>query len=250
MLTDFYVYMHKRQSDGVPFYIGKGSKSRAWKKHGRSELWKRIVKKHGYDVVLIDEKLSEKESFELETFAIDFLGKQSNNKGPLINITDGGEGASGRIVSELTRKKISDGNVGNKNSLGRIYSEEIRKKMSLARIGKKPTNETRKKLSDAKQGQKHNRFGILHTDETKAKMSFAHSGKSLSNETKDKIRKAKSKKVICKELNMQFESAYVASDWLKNNGYPKAAPQNISSACRGKYKIAYGYSWEFGDLTC
>ena len=72
---------------------------------------------------------------------------------PKFNFTDGGEGISGLMHSEETRKKISETLKGENNpNYGKTLSEETRKKMSEnnARYwqGKKHSEETRKKMSE------------------------------------------------------------------------------------------------------
>jgi hypothetical protein len=58
----------------------------------------------------------------------------------------------------------------------------------------KPSEETRKKMSEARQGEKHHMYGKQHTDDTKQKISESHKGernhnfgKSKSEETKLKM---------------------------------------------------------------
>lgn len=53
---------------------------------------------------------------------------------------------SGHLVSEETRKKISEAQIG------KIVSEETRQNMSKARLGKKLSQETRKKMSSTREG--------------------------------------------------------------------------------------------------
>ena len=100
----FYVYVHCRADDGEPFYVGKGTKARAWNKAGRSAWWKRIVAKHGLIVKIQKHFQDESEAFasEVETIAIlRDLGYE------LCNMTDGGEGASGYVHDVETRAKMS-----------------------------------------------------------------------------------------------------------------------------------------------
>jgi hypothetical protein len=77
------------------------------------------------------------------------------------------------------------------------HTEETRKLMSELRRGKSPWNkgkpgiqkhsdETRKKISKAKEGNK-NRLGKNHTNKSKQLMSKAKSGKSRSAEVRKKI---------------------------------------------------------------
>ena len=65
-------------------------------------------------------------------------------------------------------------------------SEETRKKMSDAKKGKKNPNygkqfseETRKKMSDAKKGKKNHNYGKQFSEETKKKLSEAHKGQNI-----------------------------------------------------------------------
>lgn len=47
-----YVYAHYTSDTNELFYIGKGSKNRAWSTK-RNKYWKRIVKKHGLNVQIL-----------------------------------------------------------------------------------------------------------------------------------------------------------------------------------------------------
>jgi hypothetical protein len=117
-IKTYCIYLHIKLTNGEPFYVGKGSKSRVINKSNRSKWWKRTVDKYGYDVILIEENLTEEEAFEKEKYWIDRIGRRDLDKGPLVNMTDGGEGTSGRkwIVSEETKKKMSLSKIGIKHS--------------------------------------------------------------------------------------------------------------------------------------
>lgn len=92
----FYVYVHKRNDTGAVFYVGKGMGQRAHEVRNRSEWWKRIVAKAGgFTVQLVAENYPEDQAFELERLFIASYGREN-----LCNMTDGGDGASGRAMSE------------------------------------------------------------------------------------------------------------------------------------------------------
>jgi len=76
------------------------------------------------------------------------------------------------------------------------HSEESKRKNSESKMGDKnpnfgkhPTEGTRKKMSEQKIGEKHPFFGKHHTEEVKKKQSKAKIGKHRSEETKEKISK-------------------------------------------------------------
>jgi tetratricopeptide (TPR) repeat protein len=63
----YYVYAHTTK-DGQIFYIGKGTRDRAWKKD-RDDFWHRYVNRYlggEYGVVILHDNLSEQEALELE----------------------------------------------------------------------------------------------------------------------------------------------------------------------------------------
>lgn len=58
------------------------------------------------------------------------------------------------------------------------------------------------------------------------------------------------KKVICKELNKEFESSYQAAEYLNINLFKstkkvKSVAGKIRACCLGQQKIAYGFKWEY-----
>jgi hypothetical protein len=83
----------------------------------------------------------------------------------------------------------------NKLRKGGIVSEETKRKISEKTKGIKKSAETRKRMSAAMKG-KQNSLGRKHSEETKKKISAAHKGKQYSlgrkhsEETKRKIRES------------------------------------------------------------
>jgi len=175
MENKFYVYIHTRATDNTIFYVGKGKSKRAWVKSLRNKHWNNIVAKHGYNVVIIQNELTEEQSFIIEKELIACIGREN-----LCNMTDGGEGSSGIITSEETRKKLS------KAKKGRKHSEEHRQRNSEARKGKKHTEEARKKMSKT-------RKGINKSEDHKRKVSEAQKGKKRSPDIIAKIINTKAK---------------------------------------------------------
>ena len=129
----YYLYAHMRQDSGDCFYIGIGTKfrvndyDRAINFKARNEFWKRIINKTRYNVIIVDESDDKEYIISKEIQYILILGKRKDNKGTLLNITDGGEGLKGhsvvwtdemrqaaserlktRVISEKTRQKLRE----------------------------------------------------------------------------------------------------------------------------------------------
>ena len=94
MNNEYYVYEHATE-DGDVYYIGKGKGNRAWSKEGRNDFWRKKALKHGMAVSIVEDGLTEQEAFDLEVSLISHYGRRDNGTGCLVNLTDGGEGASG-----------------------------------------------------------------------------------------------------------------------------------------------------------
>src|SRR5258706_12737415 len=91
-MNRFYVYGHYKPNESIPFYIGKGCGKRSHNKEGHNLWWDRIVNKYGYEIKMLCEDITEQEAFWLEKKLIAIFGRSNLGKGPLVNMTDGGEG--------------------------------------------------------------------------------------------------------------------------------------------------------------
>lgn len=105
----FYVYVDYRLDTNLPFYVGKGQDLRV-KLEKRNRYHERICKKYGHRREVLfgttEEQFALQEEIRLiaELKTRDYLGGT--------NFTDGGEGTTGWIPSEETRKKIGLSNKG------------------------------------------------------------------------------------------------------------------------------------------
>jgi hypothetical protein len=166
------VYQHRRNDTNKVFYIGIGnSKSRAYSINNRNKHWLNIVNKFGYSVDVLIEGFSFEEAKIVEIGMISDYGRLDINTGCLVNMTNGGDSKSGYIMTEDTKRKISE---KARNRPGRVWTEESKIKLSNTNKGKAPVNK-----------------GGRISEEIKKRISEKLTGRKLSEETKQKMRKPK-----------------------------------------------------------
>jgi len=121
----YYVYLHIRINNNQPFYVGKGKGNRYKDKNHRNYYWNNIVKKDGFIPLILHDNLSEEKAIEMEKYYISKFGRKDLGLGPLVNLTDGGEGVSNKVITDNFRKKCSDRMKGNKINLNRKHTNEV-----------------------------------------------------------------------------------------------------------------------------
>ena len=169
----FYTYAYLRV-DRTPYYIGKGKGRRLYEKHQKGIS----VPKDKSRIIYLKQNLTEGEAFKHEKYMIAVFGRKDLGTGILHNKTDGGDGASGYVFSEETKRKLSEAKKGKKHSeeTRRKQSERMKGENNL-NYGKSPSEETRRKRSEANKGKKH-------SEETRRKQSEAKKGIKWWNDGK------------------------------------------------------------------
>ena len=109
-----------------PFYIGKGVNNRlkshiiesySSKKSLKLNIIRKIIKSGNKPIIIkLYENISDYSAKRIEIYLINLIGRISLNKGPLSNLTSGGEGLSGYNLSQLSKDKISKSLNGIKQS--------------------------------------------------------------------------------------------------------------------------------------
>jgi group I intron endonuclease len=179
-----------------PFYIGKGTDNRDYHtmfdRHNSFKKNKiKSLKKKNIQVLSIKvcENLNEKESFDLEVTLIKKIGRRDLELGPLTNLTDGGDGRTNIIVSQETKRKIS----------------ETKKSQNLHT---KHTEMIKNHLKQINQGEKNPFYGKHHSDQVKEEQSLRVSGvnhpmfgKKHDEETIKKIKENRNRNVDQEKIN-------------------------------------------------
>ena len=168
MTNEYYVYLYLRE-DGTPYYVGKGKNNRAFSKNGRSVHLPLDKTK----IIFYSKNLTEDEAFELEKELIKKYGRKDNGTGILRNLTDGGDGVSGAIVTDETKIKLSE------NMKVRMNTPEMKAQTAAfntrTKKGKTLSEEHKKKMSEShKERWKTYQF----SEETIIKLSERVSGEN------------------------------------------------------------------------
>lgn len=173
----FYAYIYRDPNRKLePIYVGKGRKGRAYvhltrkDKHPFTQRLQ-LMKREGIEPrIEIITAIDEKHAIFLEECLIQVLGRKDLGKGPLLNLTNGGEGL--KNPGNETRARMSE----------RAKNRDLRTRenMAAAQRGKKHTIDHRAKISDAVKG-------LPKSKETCDKLSQANKGKIASPETRAKM---------------------------------------------------------------
>ena len=185
----YYTYAYLRE-DRTPYYIGKGKGNRAYRRRYKGEV---NPPKDKSRILILKQNLTEEEAFRHEVYMIAVLGRKDLGTGILHNRTNGGEGLSGYICSDETKRKMSE-----------------------ALKGKPLSEETRRKMSEAHKGENHSFYGKCHSEESKRKMSEASKGKPLSEEAKRKLSEFRKGKPLSEETKRKMSEMRKGTKWWNN----------------------------------
>ena len=121
---------------------------------------------------------------------IAIFGRKDLGTGILHNMTDGGEGLSGAIRSDETRRKLSEAKRNpsektrkkmSESGKVKVFSKEHRRKLSEANKGRTHSEKSKQKMKEALKGRPAHNKGKPTSEETKRKMSEAQKGKPAHN---------------------------------------------------------------------
>ena len=259
-MTDksFYVYAHRRESDGSIFYIGKGKGPRFRLAHGRNIYWQRVTAKHGFTSEKLYDGLTSACACSIEKILIHIVGRKN-----LTNLTGGGEGL--HELDESVRQVLS------KVAKERGMSEKLRLAGLTARTGMKNSKKQKDAISKAKSIKVIASDGRIFKSVTEAARVMSDElgvfasqgnismcargersnayGRTWSYDTSEIPKyietqyRVKTIKIV--ETGQQFKSTQDATRWVRSwRGV--ANNQCVTQAARAG-SMAYGFHWTYED---
>lgn len=233
-----YVYIHRKSSDGSPFYVGKGSGKRAWfSKAGRSRYWNNVASKHGVTVEIYKDNLSERDALELEVILI----KELRDKGEsLVNLTDGGDGVNGYVPTQET--------------IDLIRSTRIKKPVYCSNgMSFDSSGDASRWLRSLVDTCDPSGIRLCAKGKLKSYKGFAWSFTGVPNAPEfsgvDAINNGRNgrKRVVYCSNGLVFNSVMEAALWI-NPINPKAASDGISFQLKGK-GVYCGFGWSLDSSS-
>lgn len=251
------VYKHTNKVNGK-VYIGQTSMNpeRRWKRgEGYSPCihFYNAIQKYGWDNFeheILFSGLTLEEANKIEEEMISQYDSMNPDKG--YNLRSGGNNSK---FSEESKQKMRENHADFSNGKHPMYgkhhskesiermrnSREYKRGKEHPRWGYKCSEETKRKISEAKTGEPSAWKGKKHSPEAKEKMSKAHKGKKLSEEHKKNVSKSCSIPVKCIETGIVY---YGAREAERQTGI-KAT--HITRCCKGKQKTTGGYHWKYAE---
>lgn len=222
---DFYVYEHRRATTGEVFYVGKGLGRRAFSTKSRSSYWQNIAAKDGLIVNVVQDGLQEWAAFELEQDLIALHGRSDLGLGPLVNMTDGGDGFQ---------------------DIGPTARQAHRANTMLA-MSRPDTKEKHRAAVSLSSRLMHSNPEFRERRAVSIRIGMAKPDAKLRHRTAVAASNGRKARVVCcVETGQVFRSIELARQWIAQIN-PKASKSPICLCCGGRLKSAYGYTWRYAE---
>lgn len=225
-----YIFYEVSENTTVPRYVGKGRETRIGchvknakllnrarlSKSIKFDQWLACSLRTGrqWKCSLVMQGQTERAVNEWERALIAKLGRRDQGKGPLLNMTDGGEGTVGLRASDSFREKRRIYMSGRKLSVahcaavsasltGKKHSRERIENMKKSLTGRTLSPSHVVAITAAVKGERNPFYGKHHTEETKALIGIKNSGKLKG------VRKPPRSKEHCLHISLGKRKAFM-----------------------------------------
>lgn len=218
-MSKYYVYAHSNDQYGI-FYVGKGNGKRLYKTGNRNTFWKNIVKKYGYEAMIIEECDSEEAAYEREIY---WIAHYKSLGQCAANFSMGGDGVN--IKDRWWGAKISASLVGKPSPKGK-ESRSYRDFIDVENL----------KLLYVDCG-----FSITAIGKMFSVSSTTVWERLKQYEIKIRPMDERGKKIVCITTSEEFDSITAAA---KKLGLHR---ENIRKVLSGKYKATGGMNFKYKE---
>lgn len=232
-MTKFYVYVDwTLEENPRPFYVGKGKIERVnlLKRNKRHDS---IANSYGIDRRIALETQDEKEAFELEaSLILEYRTYAYGENCWGANFTRGGEGSSGRHLTEESLSKI-------RKPHGPKHSLEQKEKWSNLRKGSHISDSHKENIRLASLGRNHSE----DTRQNLREISSQWWKERRSNPDAPKLNYKVRPVQQIDPASGSIVNVYISvAEAFRSTGC-----SNIHKCCRGLRKTAGGYNWKYVD---
>jgi hypothetical protein len=199
------VYAHYKKTNNEIFYIGIGDNiSRAYE-WGRNKHWCNIVKKYDYEIEILIENITWELACEYEMYLIRFYGRHDKKLGPLVNLTDGGDGVLGLRHTEEYKERLK--------TSGPMSNLEV-----VAKWKDSINNRTQQQKENTRSKILNSTFGKYTEEELKERYEkIANTMKGIKRPNTSKKMKGQSKqKIKCPHCEIESQAS-LAYRWHFDN---------------------------------
>lgn len=227
MLNNFYVYSHVKKTDGKCFYIGKGKGNRAYTPYSRNRYWLDIVKKHGFETIILIDNLPESKAFELESQISTQIG-YDNLTNIRVELGWGGHSLQPETIQKLSKPVLQYDKQG---TFIKKWNSSTQASISLKRHSAA--------ITECCRGIRKSSYGFI----------WRHEDNPINESQKFIPTKLKTPKlppyynpIIQKDL--QGDIIKIWNNIKEASNKLNIKTGSISNCISGRYKTSGGYKWE------